>query len=115
LFLFRKFLLPLIEGREDMKILAIDKILPGATEEKIYPLLKEEAAQAWKFHEQDVFREIYFRTDRPGAVVMLECESVEEARKVIDTLPLVKAGLVDFDLIPLGAFKPLGTLFAKEG
>lgn len=26
-----------------MKILAIDKILPGATEEKIYPHIKEEA------------------------------------------------------------------------
>ncbi len=97
-----------------MKILALDKILPGATPEKIYPNLKEEAATAWELHTQGTIRELYFRQDRPGAVLMLECASVEEARAVINSLPLVKAGLVDFDLIPLGAFAPFATLFAPE-
>lgn len=98
-----------------MKILALDKILPGATPEKIYPHLKEEAAKVWELHTQGTIREFYFRQDRPGAVLMLECASVEEDRALIDSLPIVKAGLVDFDLIPLGAFAPLATLFAKEG
>lgn len=98
-----------------MKILAIDKILPGATEEKIYPHIKEEAAKGWELYNAGVFREMYFRTDRGGAVLILECTDVEAAKKVLDTLPLVKAGLVDFDIIPLGPFMPFGTLFAKEG
>lgn len=98
-----------------MKILAIDKILPGASEEKIYSHIKEEAAKGWELLSTGVFREMYFRTDRGGAVLVLECADVAEARKVIDTLPLVKAGLVDFDLIPLGPFMPFTTLFAKEG
>lgn len=97
-----------------MKILALDKMMAGATPEKIYPHLKEEAAKAWELHTQGTIREMYFRQDRPGAVLVMECASVEEARQIIDTLPLVKAGLVDFDIIPLGAFVPLGTLFAKE-
>ncbi len=98
-----------------MKILALDKILPGATKEKIYPHLKEEAAKAWELHNAGMFREMYFRTDRAGAVLILECADVEEARKLLDSLPLVTAGLVDFDIIPLGPFMPLATLFAKEG
>ena len=98
-----------------MKILAIDKILPGASEEKIYPHIKEEAAKAWELYNNGVFREMYFRTDRGGAVLILECPDVEEARKVLDSLPLVQAGLVDFEIIPLGPFMPLGSLFAKQG
>ena len=32
---------------------------------------------------------------------MLECANVEEAQGVLTTLPLVKAGLITFDIIPL--------------
>ena len=97
-----------------MKILALDKILPGATEEKIKPLLQQEARHAWESYLKEIVREIYFRKDRPGAVLVLECASVGEARNYIDELPLVKAGLVDFELIPLGPFIPFGALFAQE-
>ena len=98
-----------------MQILALDKILPGATEEKIMSILKEEALKGWELHAAGTFRQLYFRTDRPGAVIMMECASVEEARAVLDTLPLVKEGLVDFDIIPLGAFLPLGMLLGAGG
>ena len=96
-----------------MKILAIDKILPEATEEKIKVHLKEEALKAWELYNSGVFREMYFRTDRGGAVIIMECEDLEAAKKVVSNLPIVKAGLVDFDLIPLGPFLPLATLFEK--
>ena len=96
-----------------MKILAIDKIQPGVNPETdIYPHLKEEAARAWELYNSGVFRELYFKADHGGAVLMLECENVDEARQVLNTLPLVKAGLVDFDIIPLGPFLPFGALFA---
>lgn len=96
-----------------MKIVAIGKLLPGAPEEKIYALLKEEAARAYELYTTDVFRELYFRTDQPGAVIMLECADVAAARKIIAALPMVKAGLTAFDLIPLGPFKSFESLFAK--
>ena len=96
-----------------MKILAIDKILPEATEEKIKVHLKEEALKAWELYNSGVFREMYFRTDRGGAVIIMECEDLEAAKKVVSDLPIVKAGLVDFDLIPLGPFLPLATLFEQ--
>lgn len=95
-----------------MKILALDKILPGATHEKIGPLMREEARAAWEQYKNGVYRELYFRTDHPGVVLMMECASLDEARAVINSLPLVQAGLVDFDLIPLGPFAPFEMLFA---
>lgn len=95
-----------------MKILVLDRILPGATEEKIKSLMKEEAAHAWKSYLNGTVREWYFRQDRPGAVIVLECATLEEAQAAVNALPLAKAGLVAFECIPLGPFVPLAALFA---
>ena len=95
------------------KILAVGKTLPGATPEKFKPHFKPEAAVAWELYSKGVIREMYFRTDRPDAVFILECSNIEEAKKFLSDLPLVKAGLIDFDFIPLGPFLPLSILFSK--
>ncbi len=78
------------------------------------PHLKAEAARAWELHQAGVIRELYFRADWPGAVLMLECAGVEEAADVLSTLPLVKAGLIAFDVIPLKAYPGFSRLFAEE-
>ena len=95
------------------KILALGRTLPGATGEKMKPLFKPEAAVAWELYSKGIIREMYFRTDRPDAVFILECDNTEEARNFLNDLPLVKAGLIDFDLFPLGPFVPLSVLFCK--
>ncbi|MFC1791516.1 superoxide dismutase [Gemmatimonadota bacterium] len=97
-----------------MKILAIDEFLPGVTLEQVGPYLKEEAAHAWDLYMKGTFREVYFRGDHPGAVLILECEDLREAEAVLASLPLVKANLIKFDLIPLKAFRPFELLFAEE-
>jgi hypothetical protein len=95
-----------------MKILAIDKLKPGVTFAQIAPLLKDEAAHAWKLYLSGVYRELYLRTDRPGAVIIGEYASVDEARAVFAELPLVREGLIEFDFIPLGPFTPFQQLMA---
>jgi hypothetical protein len=85
-----------------MKILAIDRFLPGTTMDKVRPHLKDEMKVAWDHYKQGKMREMYFRQNDPGVVLMLECDSLEEAQELIDELPLVKEKLVEFDLIPLG-------------
>lgn len=98
-----------------MKILAIEEEVAGvASEQFTPPLLKAEAARAWELYQAGVIRELYFRADRPDAVLVLECASVEEAREVLDTLPLVKAGLIAFDLIPLKPYPGFARLFSGE-
>ncbi|MEZ4296944.1 MAG: hypothetical protein R3B70_18410 [Polyangiaceae bacterium] len=96
-----------------MQVLAISKMLPGATPEKVNALAVAEAQKGWDLYKAGVVRNWYFRTDMPGAVVMLECESVDAARAIFAEAPLVKAGLIDFDYIPLGPYVPLEALFAR--
>ena len=62
----------------------------------------------------DVVREIYFRQDRPGIVIILEADSVDAARDVQSQMPLQKAGLLDFEYIPFANYTFWENLFAPE-
>lgn len=97
-----------------MKILGLSKLRPGATLEQVRAHLPAEAHHAWELYKQGIFREMYTCQDRPGAVVILECETVEAAREVINSLTLVKEGLTEFDLIPLGYFKSFELLIQSH-
>jgi muconolactone delta-isomerase len=94
-----------------MKFLAIEKEVPGVTEEQCAPHLRSEAERAWELYKEGKIRELYFRADRAEAILILECENIQEAHSVIDSLPLVKNGLIDFDLIPLAPYPGFARLF----
>lgn len=96
-----------------MKIIAFDRRKPGVTLEDITPLLKEEVKYAWELYKAEIVRENYMRSDRPGAVLVLECVDLSEAQKITSDFPLVKAGLIEFDFIPLVPFTPIESLFEK--
>jgi N-formylglutamate amidohydrolase len=97
-----------------MKILCLDRPLPGATFEKYQPHLLDEVRHAWQVYKKDIIREINFRQDRLGVAIIVECASVDEAQQVLADLPLVKAGLIEFDIIPLRPFAAWEALFASE-
>lgn len=91
-------------------VLAMDRILPGTTEDKIKARLPEEARAVLNLYLTGQVRQWYFRQDRPGVVFLLEADSVESAQAMVDALPLSKAGLLAYDLIPIGPYIPLATL-----
>jgi len=97
-----------------MKILAIEKELPSATAERYKPHLQAEAAQVWKLYQADVIREMYFDRDKHNAVLILEGQDVADANRALGTLPLVKAGLIAFDVIPLTPYTGFARLIPAE-
>jgi muconolactone delta-isomerase len=96
-----------------MKILAIERDVPEVTEEDFSPHLKEEAARVWELYQAGLIRELYFRQDQPSAVLVLECKDAKEAKEVLHTLPLVKEGLITFDIIPLIPYPGFSRLFVE--
>lgn len=96
-----------------MKILAIEKELPGATAEGFAPLLKAEAAHAWELYQAGVIRELYFHQEQHVAVLVLECPDLAAAREALAGLPLVQAGLIEFELLPLVPYTGFSRLFEK--
>ena len=53
-----------------MKIIALERENPGVTGADFEPHLKAEAAKVYELMQSDVIREIYFRQDRPEAVLI---------------------------------------------
>ncbi len=97
-----------------MKIIALSSDAPGVTEDQFAPHLKAEARRAWELAQSGALRELYFRADQPDAVLIFECAGVDEARNLLATLPLVRAGLITFELIPLAPYPGFARLFAEE-
>jgi muconolactone delta-isomerase len=96
-----------------MKILALEQEIPGTKPEQFAPHLKAEAARVWELYISGQIRETYFRGDRDEAVLILECADVEDAHQVLATLPLVQAGLIRFEVIPLVPYPGFERLFGK--
>lgn len=96
-----------------MKMLCLDVPQPGATMEQYMPHMQNEAGHAWECYKGGFIRDIYFRQDRPGVAIVAEAESVDAAKARLMEFPLAKAGLIGWEVIPLGPFANWELLFAK--
>ena len=94
-----------------MKIIAFEMETPGITAKQFTPYLKAEAAKVWELYQRGLAREIYFRQDQSTAVLVLECASLDEASAALRELPLVQAGLIEFELVPLRPYPGFARLF----
>ncbi len=93
-----------------MKILALEKEVTNCNAEKYKLFLKEEAEKVWELMQENIIREIYFTKDGNNAVLMLECNDEIEAGRILKTLPLVREGIITFEinaLLPYNGFKRL--------
>jgi hypothetical protein len=97
-----------------MKILAMEVEAEGAKPEGFAPHLQAEARRIWDLYQSGIIREIYFRGDRSEAVLILECGDTREAQDVLESLPLVQAGLIRFDIIPLVPYPGFARLFGEK-
>jgi muconolactone delta-isomerase len=97
-----------------VRILALEHEVPGVTGEQFQQHLRAEAAHVWELYQAGVVRELYFRADRHEAVLVLECPDADAARDVLASLPLVQAGLITFEIIPLVAYPGFARLFAHQ-
>jgi hypothetical protein len=95
-----------------VKVLAIGHPRSGVRWEHIAPYVGEQARSVWERYEIDQVREFYLRADhQPGAVLVFERDVVTEAERLVATLPMAEAGLLDFELIPLRPFMGFRALF----
>ena len=96
-----------------MKILAMEVEEKGVSPKQYAPYLKAEARRVWDLYQYGVIRELYFRADRSEAVLLLECADTNEAGQTLDSLPLVQAGLIHFELIALVPYPGFARLFGE--
>jgi|ERR1043165_5057276 muconolactone delta-isomerase len=96
-----------------MKILAMEIETESVKPQEYTSHLKAEAKHVWELYQSGTIRELYFRADRSTAVLMLECLDVSEAQQILTSLPLVQAGLITFEVIPLVPYPGFARLFGS--
>ena len=96
-----------------MKIVVIAHRSEQHTAEQFAPLLQKEADRALQLFADEVFRELYSRRDGKGAVIVMEAENEEAARAVLDTLPLVEAGMLHYETYPLTPYRGIVAMVKK--
>lgn len=94
-----------------MRIIAYDRFKPGVTMEAITPYLADEVSNVWRLWKAGIVRENYARADVPGVVIIFELPSVEAAKAYTADFPLSKAGLLEWEFLPLQIPLPIETLF----
>lgn len=98
-----------------MRVLVLLGLAGKASLSKIQSLEKEEAAQVWSLYERGELLEIYISKPKGTAVLLLEVESVEQARAIVGDLPMVAAGQLEPDCYPLSAWPEMENLLKAKG
>ncbi len=75
-------------------------------------LLEEEAERARRLYADGIFRQMWGRADHPGAIIVIEAGTIDEAQAVLASLPLAVREMLTLDLLapvtPYRGFGPRG-------
>jgi len=91
-------------------VLVIETPRAGVTPQDIMKLIPDEIQATVKLYFDGKIREWYSRGDGKGVVFLVEAKSEDEAREIMETLPLAKAQLMDHQYVPVGPLMPLRAL-----
>jgi hypothetical protein len=95
-------------------VLATLSLKDGVTREKIMPVMQTEVRETVNLYLDGKIQQWYSRGDGKGVVFLLDCKSVEEAKAILEKLPLIRNNFAQFDYMPLGPLTPLRLLVAQQ-
>lgn len=95
-------------------VFALLKAKPGVTRERVMAIMPAEIRATVQLYLDGIIREWYSREDGRGGVFLLSTRDVEEARSIMEALPLAKENMVDHEYIPVGPLMPLRLLMASQ-
>ncbi len=95
------------------KILAIGSFTAKATPNVSMPVLPSEVRETVRLYLDGKIDQWYVKQDQSGVVFVMNVIDPQEAHALLDKLPLGQAGLMEFQLIPLGPISPLRLLLSQ--
>ena len=97
-----------------MQFLLIARVVEGVAMEQILPHVKAEAEAVWQKYTNEIVRSIHYIGDMSGAVLMCEAANLEAMQEIAAQFPMVKAGVLKIEVLPLKPYTGLASLFAKS-
>jgi hypothetical protein len=97
-----------------MKVFAIGSIVKPVSDEERDVLLKREVPHTLQLYLDGTIEQFWFRKDRLGPMFLMEAESIEAAKAVVEAMPIMVAGIAAYDFIPVGPLMPLERLIQGQ-
>src|SRR5258706_10013395 len=83
-------------------VLATLSVKTGIPREQVMKVMPAEIRATVQLYLDGKIQQWYSRGDGKGVVFLLDCQTVDEAKSLMDSLPLSKENLVSFEYMALG-------------
>ena len=101
---------PSIAIPKTTEVIVIETPKQGVTPDRIMAVIPAEIRATVKLYLDGKIRQWYSRGDGKGVVFVVDAKTEDEARAIMETLPLAKEHLMDHQYIPVGPLMPLRAL-----
>jgi hypothetical protein len=92
------------------EVLVIQTAKQGVNPQQIMAVMPSEIRATVQLYFEGKIRQWYSRGDGKGVIFLVDAKTEDEARAVMETLPLAKEQLMDHVYIPVGPLMPLKAL-----
>ena len=92
------------------EVLVIQTAKQGVTPQQVMAVIPAEIRATVELYLDGKIREWYSRGDGKGVVFLVDAKTEDEARAIMETLPLAKEQLMDHEYVPVGPLMPLRAL-----
>ena len=96
-----------------MGVFALLTAKPGVTRERVMAVMPAEIRATVQLYLDGKIREWYAREDGRGAVFLLNARDLDEAKSILESLPLAHENMLDHEYIPVGPLMPLRLLLGS--
>ena len=105
---------PSVPTPKTTAVLVIETAKRGVNAQQIMAVIPEEIRATVKLYLDGKIREWYSRGDGKGVIFLVNAINEDEARALMETLPLAKEELIDHQYIPVGPLMPLRALIGPS-
>jgi hypothetical protein len=92
------------------EVMAMASVKPGVAVADVMKLVPDEVREVAQLYMDGKIEQWYTRGDGKGQIFFLRAKTVDDAKAIFAELPMVKAGYVVVDYIPVGPYSPVGLL-----
>ena len=96
------------------EVLVIQTAKQGVTPQQVMAVIPAEIRATVKLYLDGKIRQWYSRGDGKGVIFLVDAKTEDEARAIMETLPLAKEQLMDHEYIPVGPLMPLRALMLVD-
>ena len=89
------------------EVMVILTVKQGVTRQQVMAIMPSEIRETVKLYLDGKIHQWYSGGDGKGVIFLVDAKTQDEARAVMETLPLSKEQLVDHEYIPVGPLMPL--------